>query len=624
LITIYDSRETDFSHNGLCVLDPIVKSCTLTEVLNAEFSIDIELFKDKDNKYKYLKDFCIIKAKGQLFRLYNISNVQDRGITIRATLHHISNDINTDYLDYIELVDSTINNTLQSVVLDDRFTILSSDITAVNTITIDSDKPLKCLIETVVPAYKGELKRDNFKIGVLSRLGVDTGIVIEYSKNITGFEQTLDYSELVTKMKPIGKDDITIDIVNSGSEWITSPRVNNYFKVFTSPMDFKNIEDATELKTAGEALWGTIDLPKANYKVNFVELKNTVEYKDIYKNIGSLELGDSVIIRHNVFEVNLTARVIKITKDAYTGKTLEIELGEFRDNLFNTLDRTDYKISAVNTSLEASKKDLYTRVAQNDERITLEAVRLDGDISDTRAAIDISADNIRLETSKSITDVNGRVDRAVADISVNATNIGLKVQKGTVIGEINVSPEAVKIAAQKLELSGYATFYSLQTRGATVIDGGNIMANTISFNNLYDKPLIPSQYTNDMALSAIRGTYIDSNGVWTSAVYADNIRAGTLKSVNLESSNLKMTGGNIILEPEVKYYSSGSQVPLTFNTYANMSIESTGVLKYWAGSFWFDKSVTAANVFTSGAMSCNSLTVNGTNITGNAVVAKFG
>lgn len=595
MITVYDSHETDFTHNGLCILDPIVKSCKITEVLNGEYSVDIELFKDDREKYKFLSEFSIIKVKGQLFRLYNPSHIQDTNLTIRGILYHISHDVNTDFLDYIELEDSSLDNVLQSVVLDNRFEILTSDISSTKSMIIENDKPLNCIMKTIIPAYNGELKRDNFKIGVVNRIGSDTDIVIEYAKNILGFEQSLDYTEIVTRLMPIGKDDATIELVNGGSKWINSPRVNDYFKQFSSRLSFNDIDDATELKTAAESLWGIIDLPKANYKVSFVELKDVLEYQQLYSNRDYLQLGDSITIRHKPFGINLTARVIKITRDGYTGRTLEIELGEFRETLFDSLDKLNYSLASVNTNLKQTTKDLYTKITENDEHITLEAGRLDGDIAAARAAID-----------------------------VNATNIDLKVSKGDVIGEINVSPELIKIGAGKLELSAYATFYSLTTPGSSVIDGGNIKTQSINFYDLYNRPAIPVQYTDDMALTAIKNTYINSEGVWTTKVFAENIQAGTLRSVNLESSNLKMTGGNITFEPIQKYFTSGSSVPLTFNTYSNFSIEHTGELKFWQNIFWFDKKVYATELQTPGEVSCGSLKVNGTIITGNSVVAKFG
>ena len=618
IINIYHSKETDFSHNGLCVLDPIVIQSTITQEINGSFVLDLEVSKDIFDKYKFITEFCIIKTEGQLFRLYNLSNTQDTGFSIRATLHHISNDLNADFLDEVELNDVAAYDALNAIVLDSRFTI-TSDISTTTNFSFIKDKPLNAIFKTLIPAYDAELYRDNFIIGLKNRIGVDTGVSIEYAKNITGFEQTLDYSGIVTRMMPTGKDGATIEMSTGGSKWIESSRISQYFKPFSSEMQFPDLEDASEIQAAGESLWGVIDLPKANYRVNFIELKDTVEYKKLYKNMEYLKLGDGVTIRHKVFEVDLYARVIKITKDGLTGKTLEIELGEFRDNLFKTLNSIDYKIASSNSRFEETKQTLYTKVNQTNERLTLEAIRIDGNISDTRSMITMSADDIRLEVSSNISTLDGRIDSAFSAIQMTSDSIGLKVSKNNVVSEINLSPESIKIAASKLELSGYTTFTSLSNRGGSIIDGGNIITNTLLFSDLAGKPDIPT-----IALDKIKNTYINGEGVWTSKVYADNIQAGTLKSVNLESSSMKLTGGTFTFDPFDKFHASLSFVRQIFNTYDNLNVTSTGEFKYWANSFWFDKTVHVSNLATDGYVNCSSLTVNGTSITGNAVVAKFG
>jgi phage minor structural protein len=424
IITIYNSTETIFTHNGEGVLDTIIKSCKVTHELNGSYILDIEVVKDKYEKYKNIKEFCVIKVQGQLFRLYNLSNLQDNGITIRAVLHHISLDIDTDFLEDNRAENTTVDNALKKVILDNRFTILDTDMTNTNTAYFVKDKPMNAIFKTILPRWGGELKRDNFNIGIVSKIGKETGLSIEYGKNITGFEQTLDYSEIVTRMMPTGKDGCTIDLINGGSKWITSPRVNNYFKTFSSEVQFSDIEDATELKTTAEKLWGKIDLPKVNYKVSFVNLERTEQYKDnpVYSQMKGLELGDGVIIKHKIFNVNLTTRVIKIVKDGLTGKTLEIELGEFRDNLFNTFNNIDYKIASVSANLEETKKNIYTKVQQTDDMISLQSVKIeevDGKVEEAKAELLIQADAIT-ESVTAINSLDNRLDSAEQKITPTA------------------------------------------------------------------------------------------------------------------------------------------------------------------------------------------------------------
>lgn len=422
MITIYNAKEINFNNNGICILDPVVKSAKITEELNGQYVLDIELIKDNADKYKHLQEFSIIKAGGQLFRLYNLSNLQDKGITIKASLEHISKDINTDFIEDSRAENTTVDEALRKVVLDSRFAVLATDMTSLNTAYFVKDKPLNAIFKTILPRWGGELKRDNFSIGIVSKIGKDTGLSIEYAKNITSFEQTLDYSQIITRMMPVGKDGINIF---GESKWLESPRINEYFKVFSSEVKFDSIEDSIKLREEALKLWGSIDIPKVNYKVNFIELQKTKEYKKLYKNMESLGLGDSVIIKHKIFNVNLTARVIRIVKDALTNKILEIELGQFKDNIFNKFNDIDYKIEDVGTNLEESKKDLYTKISQTDEKILLEAVRLDGEISNTKAQLEVTAGQIASKVSEG--DVKSIIKQSPNEVMIGFNNITDKV-----------------------------------------------------------------------------------------------------------------------------------------------------------------------------------------------------
>lgn len=104
--------------------------------------------------------------------------------------------------------------------------------------------------------------------------------------------------------------------------------------------------------------------------------------------------------------------------------------------------------------------------------------------------------NIVNDVQGQINDVITRVTTAETKITPSAivstvrtdTNYindqGLKVNKSTIISEINQSAEAISISASKLNLTGYATFSSLSTAGATTINGANITTGTINANNV--------------------------------------------------------------------------------------------------------------------------------------------
>ena len=74
------------NRNGIATLNKFIK-CISKEALNGEYELEFEYPLD-DEKAKYIKAWNIIKAGGQLFRIYNI-NEDMINHTLNAKARHI-------------------------------------------------------------------------------------------------------------------------------------------------------------------------------------------------------------------------------------------------------------------------------------------------------------------------------------------------------------------------------------------------------------------------------------------------------------------------------------------------------------------------------------------------------
>ena len=92
-IDIYDkntSKEILLNRNGIVTISNLLK-CTIKQRINAEYNLEVECRLD-DIKAKYLKCWNIIKADGQLFRIYNVKeDTINNTITVNA--RHIFYDL---------------------------------------------------------------------------------------------------------------------------------------------------------------------------------------------------------------------------------------------------------------------------------------------------------------------------------------------------------------------------------------------------------------------------------------------------------------------------------------------------------------------------------------------------
>ncbi|MFA6867451.1 MAG: phage tail spike protein, partial [Clostridia bacterium] len=396
MINIYDANTTDFGNNGLAVLNE-AKLCVSTYEMNKTRSLELVYPVDKRGKYLNIAGLNIIRAGGQLYRIPLQNNMQSDGCTVTVTANHIFNDLNNDFNEDTRAENKSVEDALKiAIAVNPKFSVGTCDNLGLNTAYFVSESPTEGIYNKILLRWKGELECNNFIVSVKSRLGKDTGRLIRYGKDIDGFTQHLDWSNVATRIKVTGKDGAKIDLVNGGSSYLISPLVNNYPFIITKEIKFEEIEDATELKNAGLALWGIIDKPTVNYTINFVDLSKTTEYAQ-FKKLLVLEMGDSVIIRHKIFEVDLTARVIKIKKNEITGVIESIELGQFKDNLSNRFNQMDNNTAYNQAAIVETKSDLATTkttVFQNEEKIRLQAISID--------------------------DVDGRVDEAYLEITAEA------------------------------------------------------------------------------------------------------------------------------------------------------------------------------------------------------------
>lgn len=237
MITIHSSTTTDFSNNGLAVLDPL--SCNLTPQVNGAWSLEMECPFDEDNKYLYLKKGNIIKVTDiniirelsstyQLFRIYD----EVRTLTsVKVIAFPVALEATYDAIIENYTTGSTSKTVAQIMSTSDGVMKQLNDAGVTKyTVSVDySDSPSKTgswentnLIamisgaddESIINKWGGELAYDNYNIKIKKELGINTDYEIRYGKNLTGLEVDLDTSGIVTRFYPISKEGIRLNVNN--------------------------------------------------------------------------------------------------------------------------------------------------------------------------------------------------------------------------------------------------------------------------------------------------------------------------------------------------------------------------------------------------------------------------
>lgn len=334
MIQIYDKTTTSFSRNGRALHEPL--SCYMDEELNGKHEVELDYPIDKAGKWKEIVDGNLIKADGQVYRIYNKKKSLD-GIKVNA--RHLFYDNLDNFLEDVRPENL-------SGVLAARWILARTQYPNLFTVsgTLGGNATRYFIRKNVIEAFMGEtgiintwggeIEHDNYNIILHARRGLDRGVHILYGKNILGIEETLNIDDVCTRMMPIGKDGLLLP-----EKYIDSPYIGNYEHPKIKTFEFSDAETEETLRAAAQDLMdnGEIDIPKANYKVDFIELSKTEEYKN-YAVLERVYLGDVITIKHSKLGFDLKARVIKVRKNILTGRNETLELGYFLPNLASSFN----------------------------------------------------------------------------------------------------------------------------------------------------------------------------------------------------------------------------------------------------------------------------------------------
>lgn len=173
MICIYDKKTTkgNFETNGLGVLDEVI-SCFITEELNGDYELELE-YLAKGRKAKYLEEWNIIKADGQLFRIYRVEKVSKEIKIIKVWAKHIFYDLLYYFIEDSRAVNCSIKTAMEKALPGDVSTIykVDSNIILANTIYFVQTNPVEAMFGIIKRWKCGEIKRDNFDIKILKQIG---------------------------------------------------------------------------------------------------------------------------------------------------------------------------------------------------------------------------------------------------------------------------------------------------------------------------------------------------------------------------------------------------------------------------------------------------------------------
>ena len=349
MIKIFSAADTDFTSNGEVVISNATKA-NVRKADNGDYYLDFECGLEYVD---YIVANNIIVAPtpqgDQAFRITSFDATRKK---ITAKAWHIFYDSANYLIADSYVVDKNCNDALDH--LNGATDTQSPFTTLSNVQTIDSYRcvrtSLQNAISVLLERWGGHLVRDNWNIKIMNSIGQDNGVTIQYKKNLKEITAKYDWSNVVTKLLPVGYDGILLDEIYIYSD-------TQYSIPYTKTVSFEqgdiNQEDYEDETAYQDAL--KVDLFNQATAYVAQNCAPAVTYT-LKANIEKItDVGDVVQVYDQRLGLNLDAAVTAFNYDCILGKYTEIEFGSIGQSLSNLMSNVT---SQVNTALAENNVEM--------------------------------------------------------------------------------------------------------------------------------------------------------------------------------------------------------------------------------------------------------------------------
>lgn len=368
MIRVFRPTDKAYTSNGDVVVQ--ATKATVHKEDNGDFYLDLAC----GTKYKdYIVSNNFIVADtpqgAQAFRILNPTVTRSK---ITCKCWHVFYDSQNYLIADSYVVDSTCNVALDHL---NSATEPKSQFSTISDVpTIDSfrcvRKSLYEAIQTVIERWGGHLVRDNWSIGIRQRIGTDNGVTVRYGKNLKDIKAVYDWSKVVTKLLPVGKDGLLLNARDaSASIYVTSDV--QYPVPYTKTVSFSQDIDKEDYGSDDEYQAALLDdlLRQATDYINAHNVP-AVNYTMSANVERVTDIGDTVEVIDDRLGLDMMTSIISYDWDCILGRYTKLEFGTFQPKLSGlmgsvagTAESTATKVVGAATSL------LSDRIAESESKI---------------------------------------------------------------------------------------------------------------------------------------------------------------------------------------------------------------------------------------------------------------
>ena len=337
-------------------------SCEVTEERNGVYELTLT-YPASGSMARELTVERFIKAKpnqtaeNQLFKIYKVSKPISGIFTVNAEhvsyalSHYPISSVSLPSANPTQAINALLTNAANNLGSSHGFTVETSDIAtnaAFHVSNVSARAGLGGVEGSVLDTYGGEFEFDNYKIKLHKARGSNNGVIISYGKNLTDVKCDISSDSSYTAVYAYAaRDDISVSLtmpVTNSSGIAARVLMRDFSSEFGTDEELTSA--ALNEKVTAWLASNDINALTISMSVSFVDLSQSPEYSS-YKLLESVNLCDTVTVRHKDLDLNITAKVIKTTYNVLNEKYSKVELGSARANFSSTIEQLQKETQSV-------------------------------------------------------------------------------------------------------------------------------------------------------------------------------------------------------------------------------------------------------------------------------------
>lgn len=368
MIRLFGITDRVFTSNGDVVLQP--KKAKIRKQDNGSFYLDFEAGLEYADVLS--EGRIIVAPTPQGDQAFRIRSPKKTRTKISFQAKHVFYDAENYLIEDSNVVSKNCNDALDHL---NRATDTTSPFSTLSDVSTVASfrcvrKALSEAIKEVLERWGGHLVRDNYSIEIRAVIGNDNGVTVRYRKNLKDIEVSEDWSCVVTKLLPTGRDGITLpELYVYSAQQYEIP----YTKTVSFSQDidrdlYKDESGEIDEEAYRDALIADLREQAQNYvnencipKVNYTLKANLEKVTDI---------GDVVEVNDERLGLKIFTNVIAYEYDCISNRYTELEFGNFKEGLSGLLSTISADTQkAVDESAEDLKVTFGAEMAELQEKI---------------------------------------------------------------------------------------------------------------------------------------------------------------------------------------------------------------------------------------------------------------